>query len=64
MPDKLTKRLETEGKIRKQKAGFIQIESLLKEAILLVQKILEEVKKQNPQLSLKLNLKGEWISTD
>ena len=34
MPDKLTKRLETEGKIRKQKAGFIQIEALLKEAIL------------------------------
>ena len=34
MPDKLTKRLETEGKIRKQKTGFIQIEALLKEAIL------------------------------
>lgn len=34
MPDKLIKRLETSGKIRKQKAGFVQIEALLKEAIL------------------------------
>ena len=31
---KLVKRLETEGKIRKQKAGFVQVEALLKEAIL------------------------------
>jgi uncharacterized protein (UPF0332 family) len=31
---KLLKKLETEGKIRKQKAGFVQIEALLKEAIL------------------------------
>jgi uncharacterized protein (UPF0332 family) len=31
---KLIKKLETEGKIRKQKAGFVQIEALLKEAIL------------------------------
>jgi len=30
---KLIKKLETEGKIRKQKAGFVQIEALLKEAI-------------------------------
>jgi uncharacterized protein (UPF0332 family) len=29
----LLKRLEREGKVRKQKAGFIQIEALLKEAI-------------------------------
>ena len=34
MLDKLIKRLEREGKIRKQKAGFVQIESLLKEAML------------------------------
>lgn len=34
MPDKLIKRLEKSGKIRKQKAGFVQIEALLKEAIL------------------------------
>jgi uncharacterized protein (UPF0332 family) len=32
--DKLIKRLEREGKLRKQKAGFVQIESLLKEAML------------------------------
>ena len=31
---KLLKRLEAQGKIRKQKAGFVQIEALLKEAIL------------------------------
>jgi hypothetical protein len=30
----LLKKLETEGKIRKQKAGFVQVEALLKEAIL------------------------------
>ena len=34
MQDKLTKRFETAGKIRKQKAGVVQIEALLKEAIL------------------------------
>jgi uncharacterized protein (UPF0332 family) len=32
--DKLARRLEKAGKIRKQKAGFVQIEALLKEAIL------------------------------
>jgi len=31
---KLLKKLETEGRIRKQKAGFVQMEALLKEAIL------------------------------
>jgi hypothetical protein len=39
--DKLTKKLEKAGKIRKQKAGFVQIEALLKEAVL----DLEEAKK-------------------
>jgi len=34
MLDKLIKKLEKSGKIRKQKAGFVQIEALLKEAIL------------------------------
>lgn len=34
MPDRLVKRLEKAGKIRKQKAGFVQTEALLKEAIL------------------------------
>jgi uncharacterized protein (UPF0332 family) len=34
MPDKLISRLEREGKIRKQKAGFVQVEALLKDAIL------------------------------
>ncbi len=34
MLDKLVRRLEKAGKIRKQKAGFVQIEALLKEAIL------------------------------
>ena len=34
MPDRLFKKLERAGKIRKQKAGFVQIEALLKEAIL------------------------------
>src|SRR4030043_2065552 len=34
MPDKLIRRLEKSRKIRKQKAGFVQIEALLKEAIL------------------------------
>ena len=34
MVDKLVRRLEKAGKIRKQKAGFIQIEALLKEAII------------------------------
>lgn len=34
MPDKLVKRLEKAGKIRKQKAGFVQTEALLKGAIL------------------------------
>jgi uncharacterized protein (UPF0332 family) len=32
--EKLIKRLEKSGKIRRQKAGFVQIEALLKEAIL------------------------------
>ena len=41
MLDKLTKKLEKAGKIRKQKAGFVQIEALLKEAVL----DLEEAKK-------------------
>jgi len=39
--DKLTKKLEKAGKIRKQRAGFVQIEALLKEAVL----DLEEAKK-------------------
>ena len=34
MPDKLIKRLEREGKVRKQKAGLVQVEALLKEAVL------------------------------
>lgn len=34
MPDKLMNQLEKEGKIRKQKAGIVQIEALLKEATL------------------------------
>jgi hypothetical protein len=34
MRDKLIKRFERAGKIRKQKAGIVQIEALLKEAIL------------------------------
>ena len=34
MLDRLTKRFEKAGKIRKQKAGIVQIEALLKEAIL------------------------------
>ena len=34
MPDKLAKRLQIAGKLRKQQAGFVQIEALLKEAIL------------------------------
>ncbi len=34
MPDKLRKRLEREGKIRKQRAGLVQVEALLKEALL------------------------------
>ena len=41
MLEKLIRRLEKSGKIRKQKAGFVQIEALLKEAIL----DLEEAKK-------------------
>ena len=41
MLDKLIEKLTKEGRIRKQKAGFVQIESLLKEAIL----DLEEAKK-------------------
>jgi uncharacterized protein (UPF0332 family) len=39
--DKLIKKLERAGKIRKQRAGFVQIEALLKEAVL----DLEEAKK-------------------
>ena len=41
MPEKLIKRLEREGKIRKQKAGLVQVEALLKEALL----DLEEVRR-------------------
>ena len=41
MPDKLIKKLEKAGKLRKQKVGFVQIEALLKEAVL----DLEEAKK-------------------
>ncbi len=41
MLDKLIRRLEKAGRLRKQKAGFVQIEALLKEAIL----DLEEAKK-------------------
>jgi len=41
VPDKLIKRLEKAGKLRKQKVGFVQIEALLKEAVL----DLEEAKK-------------------
>ena len=41
MPDKLIKKLEREGKVRKQKAGLVQVEALLKEALL----DLEEVRR-------------------
>jgi len=41
VPDKLIKKLEKAGKLRKQKVGFVQIEALLKEAVL----DLEESKK-------------------
>lgn len=34
MPDSAIARLEKEGKLRKQKAGIVQVEALLKEAIL------------------------------
>ena len=34
MLEKLIKRLEREGKIRRQKAGVVQVEALLREAIL------------------------------
>jgi len=34
VPDKLIKRLEREGKVRRQKAGLVQVEALLKEAVL------------------------------
>lgn len=34
MPDKLITKLEKEGKLKKQQAGIIQVESLLKEAAL------------------------------
>jgi uncharacterized protein (UPF0332 family) len=34
VPERLFKKLEKAGNIRKQKAGFVQIEALLKEAIL------------------------------
>ena len=34
MLDRLMKRFEKAGKIRKQKAGIVQIEALLKEAIM------------------------------
>ncbi len=34
MFEKLTKRFEREGKIKKQKAGLVQVEALLKEAVL------------------------------
>ena len=34
MPDNVIKKLEAQGRIRKQKAGTVQIEALIKEAIL------------------------------
>jgi uncharacterized protein (UPF0332 family) len=34
MPDRLIRRLEREGRIRKQEAGYVQVEALLKDAIL------------------------------
>jgi hypothetical protein len=34
MYDKLIKRLESEGKVRKQKAGVVQVEALLRQAVL------------------------------
>ncbi len=34
MPDKIIARLEKQGKLKKQKRGFVQIEALLKESIL------------------------------
>jgi hypothetical protein len=34
VPDKLIKKLERERKVRKQKAGLVQVEALLKEAVL------------------------------
>lgn len=34
MPDRLIRRLEREGKIRRQEAGYVQVEALLKDAIL------------------------------
>ena len=100
--DKLIRKLEKEGKLKKQKAGIVQIETLLNQAILdlkeakkisniaeratyilaymamlkagralltlsdakhafqdaisLVQRILKEVKSQNPQLELNFKL--------
>ena len=33
MPDQLIKRLEKEGRLRKQKAGVIQVEALLRQAM-------------------------------
>lgn len=33
MPDKLLKKLEKEGKLRKQKVGIVQVEALLRQAI-------------------------------
>ena len=33
MPDHLISKLEKEGKLRKQKAGFVQVEALLRQAI-------------------------------
>lgn len=41
MFEKILKKFETEGKLKKQKAGVVQVENLLKEAIL----DLEEAKK-------------------
>ena len=34
MPDKLIAKLEKEGKLARQKSGFVQVEALLKEAII------------------------------
>ena len=34
MPDRLIRHLAREGKVRKQNAGFVQVEALLKDAIL------------------------------
>jgi hypothetical protein len=58
MLNKLIKVLEKQGKLKKQKSGFVQSEALLKQAIAdalsLVKRILAVVKTKNPQLDLGL----------